>query len=74
MKNFTGIEVRNVQIGDDEYKSFYVDKETILFAYPEADLSDEDKIFFHACEYLENHGKDVVSCDIAKINEIYCLP
>lgn len=74
MKNFTGIEVRNVQIGDDEYKSFYVDKETILFYYPDADLSDGDKIFFLACEYLENHGKDVVSCDIAKINEIYCLP
>lgn len=71
MKNFNGIEVRNIEIENDEYKSFYVDKNTILFYYPNADLSTESSILFHACEYLENHEKYVVSCENAKINEMY---
>ena len=71
MKNFIGIEIRSVLIENEEYKSFYVDKESILSAYPDTDFSDVDNIFFHACEYLENYGKDVVSCETSKINTIY---
>lgn len=70
---FVGIELRNVEFEDDEFGSRYVDKDDILFAKPDADLSSETKIYNEACEYLENYGKDVVSCDQAKINEVYYL-
>jgi len=71
MEKFVGIELRNVLFEGEEYKSIYVDKESIQLYYPETDFSDENQVFFQACEYLENHGKDVVSCEHAKINEIY---
>jgi hypothetical protein len=72
MKNFVGIEIRNVQVGPDDYTSIYVDKEAIEFSYPDTDFTDENKVFFQACEYLETYGKNVVSCEHAKVNEIYC--
>lgn len=71
MKKIIGIEIRSVEMDEDEYKTIYVDRDCILFAYPDVDLSDVDSFFSHACDYLESYGKGVVSCNTAKINEVY---
>lgn len=74
MKQICGIEIRNIQMEDDQYASLYVDKDCIVWAYPDTDFTDVDNTFWNACQYLEHHGKGVVSCDVAKINEVYYSP
>ncbi len=68
--NFVGIELRDVEL-EDSFTKRYVHKEDILRFAPMTDLSNENDIFKAACEYLEDSAWDVISCDSAKINEIY---
>ncbi len=70
-RSILGIELRNVEFENEHFGLMYVDKDDILFYYPNADLSNDSKFFNFACDYLENYGKNVVSCDQAKINEVY---
>jgi hypothetical protein len=69
--SFIGIELRNVEFEDDVWGTLYVDVDSILFQKPDVDLSSENNLFFEACSYAELYEKNVVSCDQAKINEIY---
>jgi len=71
MKHFVGIEIRNIQMDDDEYVTRYVSKETIIWAYPDTDFTNDNDIFNKACECLEHYEKGVVSCDVAKPNEYH---
>jgi hypothetical protein len=71
VKKIIGIEIRSVEMDEGEHKTIYVDRDCILFSYPDANLADDNSFFAHACEYLESYGKGVVSCDTAKINEVY---
>ena len=66
-----GLELRNVEFEDGEYRTQYVDRDYLEFYYPEADLTTERGFFDAVCLYLENHEEMVVSCDQAKINEFY---
>lgn len=70
-QKFVGIEIRNVEFDDDIWGTIYVDVDSILFSNPEADLSSETKLFLEACSYAELHEKNVLSCEQAKINEVY---
>ena len=72
-EKFVGIELRNVEFENGFFGIRYVDRDCITFYKPEADFSNQNKIFFEACDYLENHDESVVSCDQAKINEVYYL-
>lgn len=70
-QSFVGVELRNVEFEGDTWGTLYVDVDSILFHKPDADLSLRNNLFFEACSYAELHEKNVVSCDQAKVNEIY---
>lgn len=66
-----GLELRNVEFEGGEYRTQYVDRDSLEFFYPKADLTTERGFFDAVCLYLEDHDDGVVSCGEAKINEFY---
>jgi hypothetical protein len=66
----TGMTFTNVEIDKDEYSTYHVDREDILFMYPDIDISTENKFYFAAIEYMNNYCK-IHSSDEAKIDVYY---
>lgn len=70
-KKIYGIEIRNIEFEDGEYATQYVDVEDIAYSLPDAPVETIDDVFKAACNYLENFVNGVVSCEEAKINQVY---
>ena len=45
MKKIIGIEIRSVEMDEGEHKTIYVDRDCILFSYPDANLADDNSFF-----------------------------
>lgn len=70
-KKIYGIEIRNIEFEGGEYATQYVDVDDISYSLPDAPVETTNEVFKAACDYLENFVNGVVSCDEAKINQVY---
>jgi hypothetical protein len=62
--------ITNVEMEDDDWKSFGVYYEDLEVRYPDRYRNDfnDDEFFDLALEYIENYIDDVVSTDYAKLD------
>lgn len=65
------IEIKNIQLDDFSFDTKYIEVEEILQNIPDALVNNEHNVFNSACTYIENFLNGVLSCEDAKISQVY---
>lgn len=69
--HFYAIEIKNIQLDDFSFDTKYIEIEEILQYIPDALVDTEYNLFNSACNYIEKFSHGILSCEEAKISQVY---